>query len=207
MQDSVHHKALPDRKYQAGRKQSTAFFVMQGARPERQSEQSRRRALRHSFQVRSPGRLVCRGPKQRTDTRLVLGISSFCIEDGLISARTAFGKSLSALTHSEGKIRHESSIKALFRSPSPPAPPGGSVQEPARFLPAPRGTKYKGGCLGCFGRSDLGPVPSGRGNSASRWPLQLKLGDRRHAHMSSSDAEFQRKRPAGRAATAFFCMP
>ena len=65
----------------------------------------------------------------------------------------------------------------------------------------------KGGCLGCFGRSDLGPVPSGRGNSASRWPLQLKLGDRRHAHMSSSDAEFQRKRPAGRAATAFFCMP
>ena len=39
-----------------------------------------------------------------------------------------------------------------------------------------------GGCLGCFGRSDLSPVPSGRGNSASRWPLQLKLGDRRHAH-------------------------
>jgi len=64
-----------------------------------------------------------------------------------------------------------------------------------------------GGCLGCFGRSDLGPVPSGRGNSASRWPLQLKLGDRRHAHMSSSDAEFRRNRPAGRAATAFFCMP
>lgn len=111
---------------------------MQGARPERQSEQSRRRALRHSFQVRSPGRLVCRGPKQRTDTRLVLGISSFCIEDGLISARTAFGKSLSALTHSEGKIRHESSIKALFRSPSPPAPPGGSVlaaRDPRRSLP------------------------------------------------------------------------
>ena len=138
MQDSVHHKALPDRKYQAGRKQSTAFFVMQGARPERQSEQSRRRALRHSFQVRSPGRLVCRGPKQRTDTRLVLGISSFCIEDGLISARTAFGKSLSALTHSEGKIRHESSIRAHFRSPSPPAPPGGSVlsaRDPRRSLP------------------------------------------------------------------------
>ncbi len=59
-----------------------------------------------------------------------------------------------------------------------------------------------GGCLGCFGRSRYGPVPSGRGNSASRWPLQLRLGDRRHAHMSSSDAEFQRKRPAGRAAIA-----
>ena len=45
-----------------------------------------------------------------------------------------------------------------------------------------------------------GLSPPGSGNSASRWPLQLKLGDRRHAHMSSSDAEFQRKRPAGRAA-------
>ena len=42
-----------------------------------------------------------------------------------------------------------------------------------------------GGCLGCFGRSRYGPVPSGRGNSASRWPLQLRLGDRRQTYMSS----------------------
>ena len=58
------------------------------------------------------------------------------------------------------------------------------------FVMRPRVLSTMGGCLGCFGRSDLSPVPSGRGNSASRWPLQLRLGDRRHAHMSSSDAEF-----------------
>ena len=65
-----------------------------------------------------------------------------------------------------------------------------------------RGTKYNGGVSRLFWPVRLWSGPSGRGNSAFRWPLQLRLGDRRHAHMSSSDAEFQRKRPAGRAATA-----
>ena len=93
----------------------------------------------------------------------------------------------------------------LWCKENPHHPPHARAAGPPRL--AQGVLSIMGGCLGCFGRSDLGPVPSGRGNSASRWPLQLKLGDRRHAHMSSSDAEFQRKRPAGRAATAFFCMP
>ena len=67
-----------------------------------------------------------------------------------------------------------------------------------------------GGCLGCFGRSDLSPVDSGRSTVAVATPLPdgrcAKLGDRRHAHMSSSDAEFQRKRPAGEPLPKFLCQ-
>ena len=52
-----------------------------------------------------------------------------------------------ALTHSEGKIRHDSSIKALFLVAYPPAPQGGSVlpvRDPRRSLPRCGGAPSQG---------------------------------------------------------------